>query len=57
MNDELLNLLKSCKTQEEAMKIFQENKIELSDDDLEELKGGTMIPTMFYITPWGCASV
>lgn len=52
MKDELIELLKNCKTEEEAMKLLQDQKIELTDEELEELKGGT-IPgfTIFPFMP------
>ena len=43
MRDDLKDILKNAKTEEEAMQILADKKIELTDEELEELRGGTAI--------------
>ncbi len=52
MRDELVELLKNCKTEEEAKKILEGQNIELTEEELEEISGGTglcIIPTFVPI--------
>ena len=53
MRDEFKDLLKNCKTEEEALQLLQDQKIELDDEELEDLKGGTWI-SLTLINIGGC---
>ena len=50
MRDDLKELLKNAKSEEEAMQILADNKIELTDEELEELRGGTAVG-------WDCYAI
>jgi len=40
LSDKQLELLKNCKTKEELIKVIKENKIELSEAELNIVNGG-----------------
>ena len=50
LTEEQIAKIKSCKTQEEILKLAKEEGIELTDDQLEAVNGGCGTTTGY----WGC---